>query len=238
MVVVPLVATCIVSPESVCPPCADGRRSHSCGDYAPPLTTPLRAKPVHPVGRAGRLARCLTRAGITRHLDPRLEEFDDWICRTVLSPFSPLFREARYLLAEEADIRDTALYHSVLAAVAQGNSTRGGIAGFIGRKSVDISHPLHVLEDSHLLAREADVFRAGKSQYRITEPLINFYEAVIRPAWARLESGQTRKVWAQSAERFAAQVAGPHFETVCREYILGPGRALLRSSLGRWAVAW
>ncbi|MDW6061108.1 hypothetical protein SAZ11_27655 [Streptomyces sp. FXJ1.4098] len=55
-----------------------------------------------------------------------LEEFDDWICRTVLSPFSPLFREARYLPAEEADIRDTALYHSVLAAVAQGNTTRAG----------------------------------------------------------------------------------------------------------------
>ncbi len=99
-----------------------------------------------------------------------LEGFDEWICRTVLSPFSPLFREARYLLAEEADIRDTALYHSVLAAVAQGNTTRGGIAGYIGRKSVDISHPLNVLEDSHLLVREADVFRAGKSQYRITEP--------------------------------------------------------------------
>lgn len=61
-----------------------------------------------------------------------LEEFDDWICRTVLSPFSPLFREARYLLAEEADIRDTALYHSVLAAVAQGNTTRGGSRGISG----------------------------------------------------------------------------------------------------------
>ncbi|KAK1180646.1 ATP-binding protein [Streptomyces sp. NBS 14/10] len=161
-----------------------------------------------------------------------LEEFDDWICRTILSPFSPLFREARYLLAEEADIRDTALYHSVLAAVAQGNTTRGGIAGYIGRKSVDISHPLHVLEDSHLLVREADIFRAGKSQYRITEPLINFYEAVMRPAWARLESGQAAEVWAQSAERFAAQVAGPHFEAVCREYVLGPGRSLLGPALG------
>ncbi|MGH1555746.1 AAA family ATPase [Streptomyces sp. L7] len=32
-----------------------------------------------------------------------LGDFDDWVCRTVLSPFSPLFREARYLLAEEAD---------------------------------------------------------------------------------------------------------------------------------------
>jgi hypothetical protein len=161
-----------------------------------------------------------------------LGEFDDWICRTVLSPFSPLFREARYLLAEEADIRDTALYHSVLAAVAQGNTTRGGIAGYIGRKSVDISHPLNVLEDSHLLVREADLFRAGKSQYRITEPLINFYEAVMRPAWARLESGQAAEVWAQSAERFAAQVAGPHFEAVCRDFVLGPGRSLLGTSWG------
>ncbi|MFJ9715940.1 ATP-binding protein [Streptomyces sp. NPDC101213] len=159
-------------------------------------------------------------------------DFDDWVCRTVLAPFSPLFREARYLLAEEADIRDTALYHSVLAAVAQGNTTRGGIAGYIGRKSVDISHPLNVLEDSHLLVRETDVFRAGKSQYRITEPLINFYEAVMRPAWARLESGQAAEVWAQSSERFAAQVAGPHFEAVCREYVLGPGRSLLGTSLG------
>jgi AAA+ ATPase superfamily predicted ATPase len=162
-----------------------------------------------------------------------LEEFDDWICRAVLSPLSPLFREARYLLAEEADIRDTALYHSVLAAVALGNATRGGIAGYIGRKSVDISHPLNVLEDSHLLVREADIFRAGKSQYRITEPLINFYEAVMRPAWARLESGQAAEVWAQSAERFAAQVAGPHFEAMCREYVLGPGRSLLGTSLGQ-----
>ncbi|MDT0613284.1 AAA family ATPase [Streptomyces lancefieldiae] len=162
-----------------------------------------------------------------------LADFDDWIRRTVLSPFSPLFREARYLLAEETDIRDTALYHSVLAAVAQGNRTRGGIAGYIGRKSVDISHPLNVLEDSHLLMRDADVFRAGKSQYRITEPLINFYEAVMRPAWAQLENGQAAEVWAQATERFAAQVAGPHFEGVCREYVLGPGRSLLSTSLGQ-----
>jgi AAA+ ATPase superfamily predicted ATPase len=162
-----------------------------------------------------------------------LDDFDDWVCRTVLSPLSPLFREARYLLAEEADIRDPALYHSVLAAVAEGNATRGGIAGYIGRKAVDISHPLNVLEDSHLLTREADLFRAGKSQYRITEPLITFYEAVMRPAWPLLENGQAAEVWSRSAERFAAQVAGPHFEAVCRAFMLGrAGRALLGGTLG------
>jgi len=156
-----------------------------------------------------------------------LAEFDAWVARTVLSPLSPLFREARYLLAEEADIRDTALYHSVLAAVAQGNSTRGGIANYIGRKAVDISHHLHVLEDSQLLVRMEDVFRSGRAQYRISEPLINFYESVMRPAWARLEAGQGDEVWAQSAERFAAQVAGPHFEVICREYLLNEGQSLV-----------
>ena len=59
-------------------------------------------------------------------------DFDPWVCRTVLNPGRPLFREARYILAEEPDIRDTALYHAVLAAIADGNTTRGGIAGYPG----------------------------------------------------------------------------------------------------------
>ncbi len=48
-------------------------------------------------------------------------DFDRWVVRTVLNPQSPLFREARYLLAEETEIRDPALYHSVLGAIAAGN---------------------------------------------------------------------------------------------------------------------
>ena len=62
-----------------------------------------------------------------------LADFDAWVIRTVLNPQTPLFREARYLLAEETEIRDASLYHSVLAAVAEGNATSGGIASYIGR---------------------------------------------------------------------------------------------------------
>ncbi|MFC6074936.1 AAA family ATPase [Microbispora bryophytorum] len=64
------------------------------------------------------------------------EDFDDWVVRTVLNPETPLFREARYLLAEEPDLRDSALYLSVLAAVADGNATRGGMAGASRRRFV------------------------------------------------------------------------------------------------------
>ncbi len=140
--------------------------------------------------------------------------------RTVLNPQSPLFREARYLLAEETDIRDPSLYHSVLAAVAEGNNTSGGIASYVGRKSNEVAHPLRVLEDCRLLVREPDLLRAGRSRYRIAEPLIAFYQAIMSREWARLELGGASAVWPGARARFLSQIAGPHFEAICRDYAI------------------
>ncbi|UBU11970.1 AAA family ATPase [Nonomuraea gerenzanensis] len=102
-----------------------------------------------------------------------LGDFDDWVRRTVLNPNKTLFREARYLLGEQVEARDTAMYQSVLAAVATGNCTRGAIASHVGRKVTDIGHYLNVLEDCHLLRREPDVFRPSRSVFRVCEPLIH-----------------------------------------------------------------
>jgi uncharacterized protein len=149
-----------------------------------------------------------------------LADFDSWVLRTVLNPQLPLFREARYLLAEDAEIRDTAIYHAVLGAIAAGNATRGGIANHIGRKSPDIGHPLTVPEDSKLVAREADPFRKGRSLYRICEPLIVFYEAVMRREWTRLDRGDSATAWRNSQATFLAQVVGPQFEAICRDWAI------------------
>ncbi|WP_226899699.1 ATP-binding protein [Nonomuraea phyllanthi] len=147
-----------------------------------------------------------------------LADFDDWVERAVLNPARPLFREARYLLAEEPDLRDSALYHSVLAAVAEGNASRGGIAGYIGRKATEISHPLTVLEDAGLLAKSPDMLRAARPLYRVTEPLVTFYHTIMRPAWRELERRRADRVWARSKGRFMSGVVGPHFEEICRTW--------------------
>ncbi|MET8041428.1 ATP-binding protein [Micromonospora sp. NPDC005215] len=149
-----------------------------------------------------------------------LDDFDDWVVRAVLNPARPLFREARYLLAEDPDLRDTALYHSVLAAVAEGNGTRGGIAGYIGRKATDLQHPLTVLEDAGLLLREPDPLRSGRSRYRIVEPLITFYQAIMRPAWTALEQRRGPDVWRRSHRRYSSAVLGPAFEEIVRQWAL------------------
>jgi uncharacterized protein len=147
-------------------------------------------------------------------------DFDDWVCRTVLSPETPLFREARYLLAEGVEARDPGLYHSVLAAIAGGRATNGSIAAYIGRTSAEIAHPLNVLEDSHLVSRQPDVFRKGRSTYQIAEPLITFYQAVMRPRWAVLDLGHAQRVWPQAQQAFLSQAVGPRFEQICRDWAL------------------
>ncbi|MDT3397151.1 ATP-binding protein [Streptomyces sp. B1866] len=147
------------------------------------------------------------------------DDFDDWVVRAVLNPGRPLFREARYLLAEEPDLHDTALYHSVLAAIALGNAARGGIADYLGRKSTDLAHPLSVLEDVGLIRHEPDAFRGNRWAYRIAEPLVTFYHAVMRPSWGDLERpGRAPAVWGRAQSTFRSKVLGPHFETLCREW--------------------
>ncbi|MGH3218436.1 MAG: hypothetical protein ACRDPY_06855 [Streptosporangiaceae bacterium] len=108
----------------------------------------------------------------------------------------------------------------VLAAIAGGRATNGGIAAYIGGTSAKIAHPLNVLEDSHLVSRHPDVFRKGRSTCQIAEPLITFYQAVMRPRWAVLELGHARRVWPQARQAFLSQVVGPRFEQICRDWAL------------------
>jgi uncharacterized protein len=162
------------------------------------------------------------RTEMIRYDAPRsLGDFDSWVARAILSPGSAMFLEARYLLAEEPDLRDGALYHSVLAAIADGNSGRGGIASYVGRKTNELHHPLTILEDAGLVVREADAFRGNRTDFRINEPLLAFYHGIVRPYWAVLMRGSgAERVWAHSQRRFASAILGPHFERICREWTL------------------
>ena len=143
-------------------------------------------------------------------------------------PESPLFREARYLLAEETEIRDPALYHSVLGAIAAGNHTNGGIASFVGRKSAEITHPL----TSWKIARSS----SGKptcsglderpTGHRAADHLLRGDHET---EWFRLESGLAEAVWRDQRADFLSRVVGPHFETLCRNFALRADSGLFGS---------
>jgi hypothetical protein len=83
-----------------------------------------------------------------------------------------------------------------------------------------------VLEDCSLVVREPDVFRRGRFIYRVAEPLINFYEAIMRPEWFRLEAGQAEGAWREQRPDFLGRVVGPHFESICRTFAQSAGDEL------------
>lgn len=148
------------------------------------------------------------------------DDFDAWMVRAVLNPALPLFREGRYLLAEEADLRDKALYHSLLAALAEGRTTRGAAANRLGRTSNDLGHALAVLEDAGFVTRDEDAFRRGRPTYRVVDPFVRFHHAVIRPRWEQLDRpGRAAPAWSDAQATFRAQVLGPQFEQVCRDWV-------------------
>lgn len=62
------------------------------------------------------------------------------------------------------------------------------------------------------------MFRKNRPRYRICEPPITFYNAVIRTQWSLIESGRGGMVWRNARARFHSQVLGPHYEQVCWEY--------------------
>ncbi|MEU5013250.1 ArsR family transcriptional regulator [Streptomyces sp. NPDC021749] len=168
------------------------------------------------------------------------DDFDAWVCRTVLSPRVPLFWEARYLLENEADHADRALCHSVLVAIAGGRSTPGGIADRIGASLGDVSHVISVMSNQQLLYGEPDAFRPGLTRYRIAEPLLAFEHAVAWPHRARCEQEDAAGVWHRVRATFDSVVAAPHFAQLCREWAMhhaawetfgGEPRAALRGSL-------
>lgn len=179
------------------------------------IEDPLLAARLHAVVGGTPAYRDFARGDAPRGSD----DFDAWVVRTVLNRNSPLFREARYLLAEEPDLRDPGLYSSVLAAVATGAVTRGAISNAVGRGADELGHPLTVLAAAGFLVKADDLLRDRRPVWRIAEPLIAFYHAVVRPVFGQLEArGQAARTWSGRRATFASQVVGPNFEEICRTW--------------------
>ncbi|GAA2382672.1 hypothetical protein GCM10010420_00780 [Streptomyces glaucosporus] len=149
------------------------------------------------------------------------DDFDAWVCRTVLDPRTPVFWEAQHLLQEETDHPDRALCHSALAAVALGRTTAGGVAGHLDTGLADVSRCLELLRARALLSCEPDAFRPGLTRLRIAEPLLAFEHAVVWPRRSELEQEDAADVWRRARALFDTAVAAPHFAQVCREWAVG-----------------
>lgn len=148
-----------------------------------------------------------------------LNEIDTWLAAGPLNPSSALFREDDYLLTEERSLTDRSLYHSVVTAIADGNTSQVGIADAVGREQRAVQHPLKALEEAGFLSRTDDSLRSRRPIYGLTDPIVRFHHVVTRRDIARFEERRTLEAWADAQPRFATHVLGPHFEELARQFV-------------------
>lgn len=148
----------------------------------------------------------------------RPAQLADWLGDGVLNPSHALFTEADYLLTEDPAITDRALYQSVVSLITQGVNTQRELGGRLGKSDQAMQHPLLVLERAGFIRREPDVLLSKRPLLRIADTMLRFHHAVLRPELARFEARQTRDAWKAAAKRFEAQVLGPHFEQLARDW--------------------
>lgn len=149
---------------------------------------------------------------------------DAWVARNVLRPNVPLFDEGTRVVHEDPRIRDTAIYSSLMSAVAAGESSPAKIGGLVGRTSSSLSHQLGMLESAGFVERRQDMLLDRRPVITVADPVVRLHHLVTEPHLAELEAGEATRVWADVVHTVESKILGPHFEALATEWISRHGR--------------
>lgn len=155
-------------------------------------------------------------------LPKNLADFNRWIMERVLSPGQPLLGEMDLLLSEDPETarsRKINLYHSTLAAVANGHHTWSSITKYVGISGSSLQSIMDTLIASDLVTRLADPLKANRALYTPADPFLRFHYALIRrnPNIGRT-TGNAANTWTRLEPTFRSLVLGPCFEWMAREW--------------------
>ena len=126
----------------------------------------------------------------------------------------PMLSEVMLMLKEELG-KEYKTYFSILQAIADGSSTMGEIAGYIGVRSTDISkYMAALLNDYELITRRKNAFGKGRYRYYIAQNLIDFWFRTVWKNYSRFE----RQVVEFSEEEIKRYV-GRKYELLVEQFI-------------------
>ena len=144
--------------------------------------------------------------------------FDRWVVESIVNPAAALYREDRYLLAEDGRIADRAVYASVLRTIAGGDHRPSRIADRVGRAQTSLSHVFGVLVDAGLVTNTAGVLSGRDPRYELTDPVVGFLYSCVEPWRGLADDGRRAEAWTAAGPAWRAQVLGPHLERLARSW--------------------
>ena len=158
------------------------------------------------------------------------------LLENLFSTSSYLFEEPENLLKQE--LREPAIYNSVISAIAAGASHSNEISTKVGVESGVCAKYLKVLLDLGILKKETPITeKSGKKTiYVIDDNFFRFWYRFVPRNMSVISAGRMRLVYEQAVKRFYPDYMGLVFEKMCQEYLLRYAKDLpiLLSNVGQW----
>ncbi len=159
-----------------------------------------------------------------------LKQFDskrtlkDNIINKILTKGTVLYSEVEFLLRQE--LRETAIYNTVIEAIALGNTTFNEILTKTGIEKSKLSVYLKNLIELGIVEREFSVLSSAKERassskglYNLTDNYFKFWYAYGYSNLSDLEMDDALGVWEDYIEGSLHDFASKSFEKVCIEYM-------------------
>lgn len=161
---------------------------------------------------------------------------DEALLDNLFSTSSYLFEEPENLLKQE--LREPAIYNSVISAIAAGASHSNEISTKVGVESGVCAKYLKVLLDLGILKKETPITEkpSKKTIYAIDDNFFRFWYRFVPRNMSVISAGRMRLIYEQAVKRFYPDYMGLVFEKMCQEYLLRYAKDLpiLLSNVGQW----
>lgn len=195
-------------------------------EFNPALTAEQQA---FVYGITGGIPHYINKLAVENDIDEALKE-------NLFHTSSYLFEEPENLLKQE--LREPAIYNSIITAVAGGASRSNEIATRIGIEAPICAKYLKVLSDLGILIKKTPITEkpGKKTIYAIRDNFFRFWYRFVPQNMSSISTGRIEQIYDSVMKKHYADYMGHIFEQMCREYLLlyAEDVPVLLSDIGQW----
>ena len=149
------------------------------------------------------------------------ESFEENIKRLFFDSSGYLYNEPMMLLQQE--LREPAMYNSIITTIASGASRLNEISTKIGEDSTKVSKYLQTLVNLQIVQKihpfGENPQNSRRGIYRVADNCYGFWYKFIFPNKPEIESGSGDIIAETELAKLSAYIGKPPFETICTQYL-------------------
>ena len=180
-------------------------------------------------GITGGIPHYINKLDVNNDVDEALKE-------NLFNTSSYLFEEPENLLKQE--LREPAIYNSVISAVAGGASRANEIATKVGIEAPICAKYLKVLLNLGILVKETPITEklGKKTIYAIGDNFFRFWYRFVPQNTSAISAGKIDQIYEPVIKKYYPDYMGLIFEQMCREYLFlyAEDVPIILSDIGQW----